>query len=114
MIEHLDNWQTFVTAACLSLGIMITRFLPFVLFGSRAGELPPVVAYLGRTLPFASMGMLLVYCLKDVSVAAAPHGLPELLGILLTGLLHFWRGNFLISIAGGTAFYMLLVQRVFV
>lgn len=112
MATHLDNWQTFVTAVCLALGIMAMRFIPFLLFSSKSG-LPPVIIYLGRALPHASMTMLLVYCLKDVELFSGGHGVPEGLAILCTGLLQFWRGNVLASIAGGTLFYMLLVQRVF-
>lgn len=110
---HLDSWQTFVTAACLALGIMATRFIPFLLFSSK-DTLPPVIIYLGRALPHASMTMLLVYCLKDVPLLSGSHGMPEGLAILFTGVLQLWRGNVLASIAGGTLFYMLLVQRVFV
>lgn len=113
MTTHLDNWQTFVTALCLALGIMATRFIPFLLFSSK-DRLPPVILYLGRALPHASMTMLLVYCLKDVHLFSGSRGMPEGLAILFTGALQLWRGNVLSSIAGGTLFYMLLVQRVFV
>lgn len=113
MITNLDNWQTFVTAAALAAGIMATRFVPFILFSKRKAGLPPVVRYLGGALPHASMAMLLVYCVKDVSPTTAPHGLPEALGILFTGALHLWKKNVLASIAGGSLFYMFLVQRVF-
>ena len=113
MSPPLDNWQTLVTAAALALGIMATRFIPFLLF-SRKEKLPPVILYLGGALPHASMTMLLVYCLKDVSLLRYAHGAPEALGILFTGLLHVWRNSVLLSIAGGTLFYMFLVQRVFV
>ena len=74
---------------------------------------PAVVLYLGRVLPAAVMGLLVVYCLKNVSWTAAPHGLPELLSIAAVAVLHRWKGNVLLSIAGGTALYMLLVQAVF-
>lgn len=110
--QHLDNWHTFLTAVCLALGIMATRFAPFLLFTAK-DRLPPVIVYLGRALPHASMTMLLVYCLKDAPVLSAPHGLPEALAILFTAALHLWRRNVLLSIAGGTLCYMLLVQRVF-
>lgn len=72
-----------------------------------------MVAYLGRVLPPAMMGLLVVYCLKGVSWTAAPHGAPELIAVAVTAALHWWRGNVLVSIAGGTAVYMLLVQLVF-
>ena len=72
-----------------------------------------MVTYLGRVLPAAMMGLLVVYCLKGVAWTAAPHGAPELLAILAVVVLHRWKNNVLLSIAGGTAVYMLLVQAVF-
>ena len=111
-MTHLSGWHTFLSALAMALGIMATRFIPFLLF-TRKDKLPQWVLYLGWVLPHASMTMLLVYCLKDVRPAAAPHGLPELLGVLFTAGVQLWRKNVLLSIAGGTAFYMFLVQRVF-
>ncbi|MBR4411675.1 MAG: AzlD domain-containing protein [Firmicutes bacterium] len=88
------------------------RFLPFAVFrGDR--ETPPYIAYLGKVLPFAIMGMLVVFCLKGVSLTAAPYGLPELIACVFTAGLHVWKRNTLLSIAGGTAVYMVLVQMVF-
>ncbi len=98
--------------AAMVAGTMITRFLPFLVFPADK-ETPKFVGYLGRTLPYATMGLLVVYCLKGVSVTAAPHGLPELLAVLLTVILHRAKGNSLLSIAGGTLGYMLLVQVIF-
>lgn len=109
---HLSGWETFVTAAALALGIMATRFLPFLLFSNK-DRLPRVVLYLGGALPHASMAMLLVYCLKDVSLLRGAHGLPEALGIFFTGALYLWRKNLLLAVGAGTVFYMLLVQKVF-
>ncbi|MCD8351098.1 MAG: AzlD domain-containing protein [Planctomycetaceae bacterium] len=111
-MTHLGNWETFVTMIALAVGIAATRFLPFILF-SKGTKLPPTIRYLGGALPHAAMAMLLVYCLKEVRPAIAPHGLPEVLGLVATAALHLWRGNVLLSIAGGTVFYMVLVQRVF-
>lgn len=89
------------------------RAAPFVLFG-KTGTTPKVITYLGTTLPPAVMGMLIVYCLKNVSVMKAPYGIPELLAVITVAVLHLWRRNNLLSILGGTAFYMLLIQFVFV
>ena len=89
----------------------LLRFLPFALFAGR--RTPPFVTYLGKVLPFAVMGMLVVYCLRGISFAAAPHGIPELLSVALVVVLHAWRRNTLFSILCGTACYMLLVQLVF-
>ena len=91
---------------------MLTRFLPFLLFGEKR-KTPELVTYLGKVLPFAIMGMLVVYCLKDVKFLSAPYGIPELIGIVITAGLHIWKRNSLLSIGVGTVSYMLLVQLVF-
>lgn len=98
--------------AAMAAGTMITRFLPFILFPAGK-ETPRFVDFLGKTLPFATMGLLVVYCLKGVDMMAAPHGLPELFAILLIVILHRSKGNSLLSIGAGTIFYMVLVQAVF-
>lgn len=103
--------QHIITIAMCVLATMATRFLPFLIF-SR-GETPAVIRYLGKALPAAIFGMLVVYCLKGVQLTVAPHGLPELLAILFIIALHLWRRNTLLSIGGGTLFYILLVQLVF-
>ena len=86
------------------------RFAPFVLM--RGKETPPYIAYLGKVLPYAIIAMLVVYCLKDVSLLQAPHGVPELIAGLTVVALHVWRRNTLLSIVGGTAVYMVLLQTV--
>ncbi len=96
----------------MTLATMATRFLPFLIFGENK-KTPPLIEYLGKVLPCAVMGMLVVYCLKDVSFLSAPFGLPELIGIAIVALLHLWKRNSLLSIGVGTVCYMLLVQRVF-
>ncbi len=112
MSPPLSNWETLLTVLCLAAGIMLTRFTPFLLF-SRRDRLPGAILYLGGALPHASMTMLLVYCLKEASPLAAPHGLPEALALLFIAGLHLWRKNVLLSVAGGTVFYMFLAQAVF-
>ena len=109
---HLTPIQTVAIILAVAAGTQITRWLPFWLFPEKKDP-PAVVLYLGRVLPAAVMGLLVVYCLKNVSWTAAPHGLPELLSIAAVAVLHPWKGNVLLSIAGGTALYMLLVQAVF-
>ena len=96
----------------ITLVTMLTRFLPFLIFGEKR-KTPEVITYLGKVLPFAIMGMLVVYCLKDVNFLAKPFGAPELIGIAVTAGLHIWRRNSLLSIGAGTVTYMLLVQFVF-
>ena len=88
----------------------LLRFLPFLVFRRHT---PPYIAYLGKVLPPALIGMLVIYCFKDVSFTAAPHGLPELIAAACVVVLHVWKRNSLVSILGGTAIYMLLVQAVF-
>lgn len=88
------------------------RFLPFLIFGEKR-KTPPLISYLGQVLPYAIMGMLVVYCLKGVSFAASPFGIPECLGCAVVTLLHIWRRNTLLSIGAGTVCYMLLVQLIF-
>lgn len=105
--------QQIITIAICALGTMATRFLPFIIFSDKKPT-PPVVQYLGKALPAAVFGMLVIYCLKNVSFTSGWHGLPELLSIAFVTLLHLWRRQMLLSIAGGTICYMLLVQLVFV
>lgn len=109
---YLTNAETLVTILAVALGAMATRFLPFFLFPDHR-EPPKVVSYLGKVLPPAMMGLLVIYCLKNVSFLSSPHGIPEALAILVIVLLHRWKNNVLLSIGGGTAVYMLLVQAVF-
>ncbi len=89
-----------------------TRFLPFLIFGSSR-KTPDIIVYLGKVLPYAIMGMLVVYCLKDASFLQYPYGIPEILGCLTVAGLHIWKRNSLLSIGVGTVAYMLLVQLVF-
>ena len=91
---------------------MATRFLPFLIFPGDK-KMPDIVVYLGKVLPCAIMGMLVIYCLKDVSFLSAPYGIPEILGCLAVAGLHIWKRNALLSIGVGTVFYMFLVQLVF-
>lgn len=103
--------QAVITIALCALATALTRFLPFWLFPAKK-PLPPVVAYLSRVLPFAVIGLLVVYCLKGVDPAAAPHGLPEAIAIVAIIAVHVWKRNVLLSIAAGTAIYMALVQLI--
>ena len=104
--------QRLVTIGLCALATMLTRFLPFLLFSSKRPT-PKYVRYLGRALPPAIFGMLVVYCLKNVSIVSGSHGLPELIAIAVTVGLHLWKRQTLLSIAGGTIAHMLLIQLVF-
>lgn len=108
----MSLWQQIVTIAVCVLATMTTRFLPFIVFSDKRPT-PKYVQYLGKALPSAVFGMLVVYCLKGVSVVSGSHGLPELIAIAVTVALHLWKRKMLLSIAGGTICYMLLVQLVF-
>ena len=104
--------QQIITIAIVVLGTMLTRFLPFLLF--PAGKpTPKYVRYLGKVPPPAVFGMLVIYCLKNVSIFTGSHAIPEMLSIALVVALHLWKRQMLLSIAGGTVCYMLLVQLVF-
>lgn len=104
--------QQIITVAVVVLGTMATRFLPFIVFPADKPT-PKYIQYIGKVLPGAVFGLLVVYCLKNVSVFTGSHGLPELIGIAVVVALHLWKRQMLISIAGGTVCYMLLVQFVF-
>lgn len=107
----MTDLQSILTILAVMLGTMITRFLPFLIFPE--GKRPPAfVTYLGTVLPYASTGLLVVYCLKD-AVFTSYHGLPELIAIGFIFILHKWKKNTLLSIGGGTALYMILVQFFF-
>lgn len=108
----MHNLHSMLLVAVVALVTIVLRFLPFLIFGENR-KTPPLIAYLGQVLPFAIMGMLVVYCLKDVSLTAAPFGIPELVGVAAVALLHVWKRNTLLSIGAGTVCYMLLVQFVF-
>lgn len=102
---------------CITIGLcvlasVLTRALPFLLLSEKRPT-PPLVRYLGNVLPAAVFGMLIVYCLKDTPFLGGHHGLPELAGIAVTALLHIRLRQMLLSIAGGTAVYMLLIQTIF-
>ena len=104
--------QQIITIAMVVLGTLLTRFLPFLVF-PPGKETTGYIRYLGKVLPAAVFGMLVIYSLKDVNVLAGSHGIPELFAVLLVIVLHKWKRQMLLSIAGGTVFYMLLVQLVF-
>ncbi len=104
--------QQILTIMAVVLGTMTTRFLPFLLF--PAGKTTPAfVQYLGKALPAAVFGLLVIYSLKDVQLLTGSHGIPEAISIAMVIILHFWKRQMLLSIAGGTICYMLLVQLVF-
>ena len=98
--------------AVASIVTMLIRAFPFAVFGGDKKR-PAVIDYLADVLPYAIMGMLVVYCLRNVNILTGTHGLPEFLACLLVVGLHVWKRNTLLSIAAGTVCYMVLVQAVF-
>ena len=94
------------------LATVIMRFLPFMLFPDNKPT-PKFIHYLGKVLPAAVFGFLIIYCLKNVSIFEGSHGIPELIAILITAAAHLWKKQMLISIAAGTISYMLMVQFIF-
>lgn len=104
--------QRMITIGMVILGTLLTRFVPFLVFPAEKPT-PQYIQYLGKVLPAAVFGLLVVYCLKNVSLFTGSHGIPELIGIVVVVGLHLWKRQMLLSIAGGTVCYMLLVQLVF-
>lgn len=109
----MTTWRAVATIAAAALGTIPTRFLPFALFPDSRRP-PKTVTHLGRMLPHAMTGLLVVYALKDVSPLSGYHGAPEAIAVLVIVLLHRWRHSMLVSVAGGTIVYMMPVQLVFV
>lgn len=104
--------QQGITILLCVIGTMATRFLPFLLFREKRPT-PPFVQYLGKALPGAVFAMLVIYCLRHIQWLGSTHGLPEVIAIIVTVALHYWKRQMLVSIAGGTVCYMLLIQYVF-
>ena len=106
------NTHAALLVAVMAIVTMLLRFLPFLIFGGDR-KTPPYILYLGKVLPEAVIGMLVIYCLREVSVTEMPFGLPELFAGAATVLLQVWRRNSVLSILGGTILYMLLIHFVF-
>lgn len=102
-----------VIVGVVALVTILLRFLPFLIFNGKR-KTPAFITYLGKVLPYSIMGMLVVYCLRNVSFFSGSHGLPELISCALIVVLHVWKRNTLLSIVGGTACYMILIQFVFI
>lgn len=98
-----------ITIGLCVLGTLITRFLPFMIFSEKR-KTPSFIIYLGQYLPAAVFAMLVVYCIKDVNFTSGNFGIPETLGIIVTGLVHFWKKQMITSMAVGTVFYMIIIN----
>ena len=108
----MTDLHFWLSVAIMAIGTALLRFMPFLVFNGNR-KTPPIIEKLSKTLPFAVMGMLVVYCLKDVSFAGISGFLPQLISCLVVGVLYIWKRNTLLSIIAGTACYMALVQLVF-
>lgn len=108
----MTTTQSIITIIAVVIGTMLTRFLPFLIFPENRKP-PDTITYLGTVLPYAVIGMLIIYCLKDTTTTTW-HGLPELIAIAFIAILHKWKNNTLLSIGIGTGLYMLLVQNIFI
>ena len=108
----MTTTQQIITIAMAVLATVLTRFLPFVIFPAGK-KMPKIIKYLGRVLPAAVFGFLVVFCLKNVEILTGSHGIPELIAVAVVIALHLWKRQMLLSILGGTVVYMLLVQLVF-
>lgn len=108
----LTSPQTIIIIVVTAVATIITRFLPFILFSDKNES--PYIDYLGKVLPYAAIGLLVVYCLKGIAIAETPYGAPEAIAIIVITILHYWKENTLLSIGAGTVVYMILVQAIFV
>ena len=108
----MTSFEIVITVAIVVAGTLLTRFAAFLIFppGKKA---PDFVLYLGKALPAAIMGLLVVYTFKDIIVLSYPYGVPELIALLVTVGMHVWKRNMFMSIGAGTVVYMILVQAVF-
>ncbi len=105
----LNSKETLIIMVVVAIATVLTRALPFILFPENK-ETPKYVLYLGKVLPLTIVGMLVVYCLKDVSILSGTHGIPEMVAIIAIVILHLWKENTLLSIGAGTLLYMLILQ----
>ena len=106
------NKHAMLVILIMGLATLATRLLPVLIFG-RGEKVPDYLMYLGKVVPYTAMGLLIVYCLKDVPVLEAPHALPELIALAIVSASYLWKRNTILSVVVGTVVYMLLVQVVF-
>lgn len=107
----MTDLHTWLIVAVIAMVTVLLRFLPFIIFRNR--KTPKIIEKLGRVLPYAIMGMLVVYCLKDMNFMNVSGFLPQIIACTVVGVLYVWKRNTLLSIICGTVTYMLLVQLVF-
>lgn len=108
----LSAGTSFLIILLVALTTFATRVTPFLIF-PKGKEIPKTIQYLGKVLTPAIIGMLVVYCLRNTVILSAPHGIPELIAVVVVAVLHVWKRNNLLSIGAGTILYMVLIQTVF-
>ena len=108
----LSAGSSFLIILLVALTTFATRVAPFLIF-PKGKEIPKTIQYLGKVLTPAIIGMLVVYCLRNAAILSAPHGIPELIAVVVVAVLHIWKRNNLLSIGVGTVLYMVLIQTVF-
>jgi branched-subunit amino acid transport protein AzlD len=107
-----DYRHAVIIILVMGLLTLATRIVPVLIFGRRE-KVPEYILYLGRVVPYTAMGLLIVYCLKDVSILDEPHAIPEIISMVIVCLTYLWKRNSIFSVVAGTALYMALVQMVF-
>jgi len=107
-----DHRHAMIVIAVMGLAVLATRIVPVLIFG-RGEKVPEFILYLGRVVPYTAMGLLIVYCLRDMPVLEAPHGLPEIISLAVVTGTYLWKRNTIMSVVIGTALYMFLVQSIF-
>jgi len=105
----MNDKQMLSIVIVVALATMLTRFLPFLIFNDKK-RLPNFVKYLSQVLPYASAAILVVYCLRHLSFHEPVMLLINGAALIFIALLHVWKRNFLLSIVGGTVFYLLLLH----
>ena len=106
------HMHAMIVIAVMGLAVLATRIVPVLIFG-RGEKVPEFILYLGRVVPYTAMGLLIVYCLRDMPVLDAPHGLPEIISLTVVTATYLWKRNTILSVVAGTALYMFLVQSIF-
>lgn len=109
MNEHI---RALIMIIIMGAATFATRIVPVLIFG-RKDKVPEFILYLGRTVPYTAMGLLIVYCFKDVSLLSGTHALPEIISLAVVTATYLWKRNTVASVALGTVCYMMLVQKVF-
>lgn len=107
-----DTRHAMIVIIAMGLAVLATRIVPVLIFG-RGEKVPEFILYLGRVVPYTAMGLLIVYCLRDVPVFDSPHGLPEIISLAVVTGTYLWKRNTILSVVIGTVLYMFLVQSIF-